>query len=116
MRHGLHHFSPEDLVFCLRHPASSRDVPAPKKFPWCCASLGMSIHPGDGHPSRVTSRAQGCSIQPLQPWYHLTQIAVFATEKRFSTALDRKSTRLNFSHMSISYAVFCLKKKSTQIT
>src|SRR6202041_3341400 len=26
-------------------------------------------------------------------------------------ALDRKSTRLNSSHMSISYAVFCLKKK-----
>src|SRR5690242_21490355 len=27
---------------------------------------------------------------------------------------DRKSTRLNSSHMSISYAVFCLKKKITQ--
>src|SRR5690348_17748458 len=26
-------------------------------------------------------------------------------------ALDRKSTRLNSSHPSISYAVFCLKKK-----
>src|SRR5438477_5543301 len=26
---------------------------------------------------------------------------------------DRKSTRLNSSHMSISYAVFCLKKKIT---
>src|SRR5699024_4405789 len=30
-----------------------------------------------------------------------------ATEK----AIDRKSTRLNSSHVSISYAVFCLKKK-----
>src|SRR5438477_6873459 len=29
--------------------------------------------------------------------------------KRFGR--DRKSTRLNSSHMSISYAVFCLKKK-----
>src|SRR5438477_9290713 len=28
-----------------------------------------------------------------------------------NTVLDRKSTRLNSSHMSISYAVFCLKKK-----
>src|SRR6266705_4448794 len=27
------------------------------------------------------------------------------------TALDRKSTRLNSSHRTISYAVFCLKKK-----
>src|SRR5690242_21529334 len=29
---------------------------------------------------------------------------------------DRKSTRLNSSHMSISYAVFCLKKKKKTIT
>src|SRR3989442_4945126 len=29
---------------------------------------------------------------------------------------DRKSTRLNSSHVRISYAVFCLKKKNTQIT
>src|SRR5690242_21352965 len=28
-------------------------------------------------------------------------------------ALDRKSTRLNSSHMSSSYAVFCLKKKTS---
>src|SRR2546430_14590848 len=28
-----------------------------------------------------------------------------------STAIDRKSTRLNSSHSQISYAVFCLKKK-----
>src|SRR5256885_7918621 len=28
--------------------------------------------------------------------------------------LDRKSTRLNSSHLVISYAVFCLKKKKTQ--
>src|SRR3712207_6916980 len=32
---------------------------------------------------------------------------------RFSTrAEDRKSTRLNSSHANISYAVFCLKKKT----
>src|SRR5690349_22989515 len=28
---------------------------------------------------------------------------------------DRKSTRLNSSHVEISYAVFCLKKKNTDI-
>src|SRR5437763_10672539 len=28
---------------------------------------------------------------------------------------DRKSTRLNSSHRCISYAVFCLKKKKTEI-
>src|SRR5690625_6834043 len=30
------------------------------------------------------------------------------------TRLDRKSTRLNSSHVAISYAVFCLKKKKKQ--
>src|SRR5690242_21487123 len=30
--------------------------------------------------------------------------------------IDRKSTRLNSSHMSISYAVFCLKKKKKKQT
>src|SRR5215208_8119428 len=30
-----------------------------------------------------------------------------------SAAADRKSTRLNSSHVAISYAVFCLKKKKT---
>src|SRR3989442_5935736 len=29
--------------------------------------------------------------------------------------LDRKSTRLNSSHVRISYAVFCLKKKNRQV-
>src|SRR4051812_49812516 len=32
----------------------------------------------------------------------------------FNATADRKSTRLNSSHMSISYAVFCLKKKKTR--
>src|SRR5437870_8870411 len=37
-----------------------------------------------------------------------------ATQELFGipAALDRKSTRLNSSHVAISYAVFCLKKKN----
>src|SRR5437773_10002862 len=31
--------------------------------------------------------------------------------RRPKTEIDRKSTRLNSSHITISYAVFCLKKK-----
>src|SRR5699024_11459473 len=34
-----------------------------------------------------------------------------SSEHSPSGQLDRKSTRLNSSHVSISYAVFCLKKK-----
>src|SRR5699024_11817214 len=36
--------------------------------------------------------------------------------KDFFIFRDRKSTRLNSSHVSISYAVFCLKKKKKQNT
>src|SRR2546426_9225142 len=32
-----------------------------------------------------------------------------------SAAADRKSTRLNSSHLVISYAVFCLKKKKSDV-
>src|SRR5690242_21196868 len=35
----------------------------------------------------------------------------FTTNDLQTFERDRKSTRLNSSHMSISYAVFCLKKK-----
>src|SRR5438874_10646107 len=34
---------------------------------------------------------------------------------RQTFGLDRKSTRLNSSHVEISYAVFCLKKKKTKL-
>src|SRR5690554_7554155 len=34
--------------------------------------------------------------------------------KRAGFEVDRKSTRLNSSHVRISYAVFCLKKKKKQ--
>src|SRR5438067_11197951 len=40
--------------------------------------------------------------------------AHFAPLPSAARNLDRKSTRLNSSHVSISYAVFCLKKKKKQ--
>src|SRR5690554_7761754 len=41
-----------------------------------------------------------CSEAPKEP-----EVVVYTSRK------DRKSTRLNSSHVRISYAVFCLKKK-----
>src|SRR5699024_11501868 len=38
------------------------------------------------------------------------------SDKLQTLRTDRKSTRLNSSHVSISYAVFCLKKKYYKIT
>src|SRR2546426_7484235 len=40
---------------------------------------------------------------------------VTCSTSRSAAAGDRKSTRLNSSHLVISYAVFCLKKKKNKI-
>src|SRR5437773_9313075 len=47
---------------------------------------------GDNHKTRRVTGSNGIMPRPSAP-------------------LDRKSTRLNSSHITISYAVFCLKKK-----
>src|SRR5699024_11507271 len=46
-----------------------------------------------------------------EPSSNLDFITVSKLRKMIDKWKDRKSTRLNSSHVSISYAVFCLKKK-----
>src|SRR5690606_41672269 len=68
----------------------------------------LSLHdalPICGHPSRRASARRG-SGDRAAAWRE--------TDVRSRSASDRKSTRLNSSHVKISYAVFCLKKKKTQ--
>src|SRR5438067_2974887 len=54
--------------------------------------------------SRPMCRTRRSMPQPTKPW---NACWCAATTRR-----DRKSTRLNSSHVSNSYAVFCLKKKT----
>src|ERR1035438_10622776 len=53
-----------------------------------------------------------CAPSGDQP-YDGTGLAVAMADDQATRlkAVDRKSTRLNSSHLGISYAVFCLKKK-----
>src|SRR5690625_5622732 len=44
----------------------------------------------------------------------LDKMGVEESEDQIQALKDRKSTRLNSSHVAISYAVFCLKKKNGQ--
>src|SRR5205814_10205668 len=44
--------------------------------------------------------------------YQVTATNLAGTTLSSPATLDRKSTRLNSSHLGISYAVFCLKKKN----
>src|SRR3989454_5296584 len=68
-----------------------------------------------GSPANVEVRAmaKGGSVVPdarIEPRVHEVDHEVEA-HQRASHEQDRKSTRLNSSHLVISYAVFCLKKK-----
>src|SRR5690242_21436145 len=55
--------------------------------------------------------AAGSTTVEAKSGYGLTTEAEMRMLRVISALKDRKSTRLNSSHMSISYAVFCLKKK-----
>src|SRR5690625_7076853 len=69
----------------------------------------------------VTGKEQFTLIRSVYDNYQLVGVLLIAvSDKVFDDALadsnnhifiDRKSTRLNSSHVAISYAVFCLKKK-----
>src|SRR2546426_7719077 len=68
--------------------------------------------------SPVTFPARGPSgffgHVPVQTWViGAVTVAVCLAASTFELG-DRKSTRLNSSHLVISYAVFCLKKKKKQ--
>src|SRR5207248_8531820 len=55
-----------------------------------------------------------CATEPKNDAFfrlYATCLALLPWVKRDGLILDRKSTRLNSSHRTISYAVFCLKKK-----
>src|SRR5690349_23949637 len=51
------------------------------------------------------------SVGQGQGLRHLRPDRPLARDRRRNAQRDRKSTRLNSSHVEISYAVFCLKKK-----
>src|SRR5690242_9625733 len=71
--------------------------------------FGRSTMP---RPSRFSRKPRNISRRSIsQKW--LSVILRQATARRHSG--DRKSTRLNSSHMSSSYAVFCLKKKMEKL-
>src|SRR5438067_3554403 len=68
----------------------------------------LSLH--DALPILVVD-GDDTSDMELLPLVRIVHAAEESTVPRPDTGLDRKSTRLNSSHVSISYAVFCLKKK-----
>src|SRR5690348_18268227 len=81
------------------------------------AGVGVEVHgehgpEGDEQDLRLLTDAEPEDEQGHQrQHWHRAQHLQRCVDELFADARDRKSTRLNSSHPSISYAVFCLKKK-----
>src|SRR5690554_7685571 len=60
---------------------------------------------------KESGRVPADKRQPLWDEFSKLNNRIFSKFKRELIPQDRKSTRLNSSHVRISYAVFCLKKK-----
>src|SRR5438067_916605 len=81
---------------------------------FCSLLQGSTDHRQCAWPSRLTLDLDGRAGRFTQDW--LVQRAGWVPRPPEAEPIpraDRKSTRLNSSHVSISYAVFCLKKKNS---
>src|SRR5262245_65153915 len=101
------------LVFCNRTaPTVVYTLSLHDALPICCGDLGGKgareacvVDAGMAHMAvEVAVRALRQAERPMDIDAERRSVVAIS-------ALDRKSTRLNSSHLGISYAVFCLKKK-----
>src|SRR6266542_4434529 len=90
--------------------------------PPCARGLCRGVPGADrraaGRPALGARRLHGdprTGLRPQRAGRHETADDRFCSGDGARRGLDRKSTRLNSSHGSISYAVFCLKNKKRQI-
>src|SRR5438045_5655320 len=93
----------------LKLPLSlrTRQPPRPTLFPYTTLFRSLSIR----REYFATFQLKG--VVPAFLWRR--QIAGWNFDFGADVKIDRKSTRLNSSHLGISYAVFCLKKKIRRI-
>src|SRR5205814_8895896 len=80
-----------------------------------CSIVAVS-QDGSASSAATAASSTGCAASPrffAAASSSGTKVSSSAKRKRTIAAAseDRKSTRLNSSHLGISYAVFCLKKK-----
>src|SRR5690349_23902383 len=91
------------LVVILRRP------PRSTLFPYTTLFRSLGSPAGGGLPET--------HAVPVEGGWLVNGRKTFTTMSpvlKYFITIDRKSTRLNSSHVEISYAVFCLKKKNKQ--
>src|SRR5690242_4158120 len=104
----------------LRIPSSSLIWREWRRVSWVVQRTERALQTARPAPQRAQPRAlwAASSARRKNHSHHSNNRVIVAKQQPFDSAepvkfqpSDRKSTRLNSSHMSISYAVFCLKKK-----
>src|SRR5437899_4871872 len=106
----------------MRSPSSTRiGCALSSNFPSSTDSLAPSAFSNAAVLSPCPSRGEfsvpsSCCPQTLPIGPKTAAASSSPTNSRTSGQSDRKSTRLNSSHLGISYAVFCLKKKKKTST
>src|SRR5262245_63098005 len=99
----------------LRTPSSTL-FPYTTLFRSRFAEQGIDLNPNDWlahHALGYVLIVGGCfeaGLEALENAQRLSPHSAFSAGVLSMRAGDRKSTRLNSSHLGISYAVFCLKK------
>src|SRR5687768_18110634 len=89
----------------LRRPPRSTLFPYTTLFRSLLENTFRSVNIGLVNEMQIVCEKLGVNV-----W----EVIEAAATKPFGFMKDRKSTRLNSSHGYISYAVFCLKKKTLQ--
>src|SRR3712207_7014380 len=99
-----------------------RRPPRSTLFPYTTLFRSRAAPPADRGRGRTVAAALGLAaftavgfVVPAQlGWAHAVPggVRIALLVPAVLAAADRKSTRLNSSHANISYAVFCLKKKT----
>src|SRR5690606_26918627 len=95
----------------------------------CTSALGVPVVPDENNTDSGSSKGSRCrtgsapvspaaGAAPSQARQDVATPGAATSRPGYgsTTTEDRKSTRLNSSHVKISYAVFCLKKKNTGLT
>src|SRR5690606_40882242 len=101
---------------CLRRVFSPpRQPPRPPLFPYTTLFRSTPFAPGLAQDEIYDHYRELREAVPI-PLFIYNEEALSGNQIALDTLLricrlDRKSTRLNSSHVKISYAVFCLKKK-----
>src|SRR5207249_9826344 len=103
------------LLFCS---SRTRRPPGSTLFPYTTLFRSRKVHFGQIGDAGATAEVRSGDLRrrgpdPVPAGPADPGAAAAADGVPGPVRLDRKSTRLNSSHVSISYAVFCLKKKKT---